>query len=284
MRNEKLIILLKNNFIRINDFISDEMEFSYEGEYYLINKDVESILETTFKFYLELKAEHGIDSLEREIKVNESLMPTNKESKINILNKLILRENENLINLIGSISQFYNVNTWLGKWKNAIVRNGESTIDLIYGLMIEAGKDQAKIAYSFYEYFYNAEIEKIFEIYSTDENIKYLKRNIDELINLKSNTLSKQNITAPTIALFCSLIHDSGLIKQENESAPSYCEKVCAAFNLIYRDRVRQNYTSVISNYESKEMQKVKKQILPLLDVNYRKKLTNHLESKKLYA
>ena len=191
--DEKLKILLEKEFIRINDFISDEYEFYYENKSYLISKIVVQELEKTFLYYLNQAASFSIPHLEREFESKQKFFPNTKESRINILNDLVLLEKDKLIYYSGGINQYYDRNRTIAKWKNIFTKNGEHVIDLIYGLMMETNGEQSRIANCFYEYFYDDEIEKIFYVYEADKSIEYLKKRVQEIENQKNEILPAIN-------------------------------------------------------------------------------------------
>lgn len=90
----------------------------------------------------------------------------------------------------------------------------------------------------------------------------------------KSNSIS-----APVIALFCSLLNETKVIKKEyEEPIANYCQRVCVEYKLTYSDRVRQCFNSIGTK---KNKQKVKELILPLIDGETAKILVDHLNNIK---
>ena len=87
----------------------------------------------------------------------------------------------------------------------------------------------------------------------------------------------KEKIPAPIIALFCWLISETKIEENNFGSIESFCQKVCHRFNLPYTDRVRQNFNGS-DNRQNRE--KVKKQILPIIDNDTSKILTEYLANK----
>ncbi|MBY0436304.1 MAG: hypothetical protein K2U26_19590 [Cyclobacteriaceae bacterium] len=88
----------------------------------------------------------------------------------------------------------------------------------------------------------------------------------------------KRSISAPVIGLFCNLVNESQLLpKDENESAESYCRKVCLKFKLNYTDRVRQNFLT--SNTPSNRL-KVKNQIINLIKDKSGQTLSEFIDKK----
>lgn len=89
----------------------------------------------------------------------------------------------------------------------------------------------------------------------------------------------KVKIKAPVLALFCSLINEIGIDKQEEtESATNYCKRICEKYNLPYTDRVRQNYYGKKSKENQRELARI---VLPLLDAETNTKIQKHLDTKQ---
>jgi len=91
----------------------------------------------------------------------------------------------------------------------------------------------------------------------------------------------------PVVALFCALVNDSKLIPMgENETQKDYCKRICEQYNLIYKDRVRQNYPNKIT---PKNIEKVEEVILPAIDEFSKNKILDYLKrehptNKRLYG
>lgn len=110
--------------------------------------------------------------------------------------------------------------------------------------------------------------------------IKYLCFLEGEPLKKEHSQQTKTNkLKAPVIALFCNLVSECKLIqKEDSESVKNYCIRICKEFNLIYSDRVRQNF----NGSETKEnKRKIKELILPVINDEAKNKLTEHLKSKE---
>lgn len=89
----------------------------------------------------------------------------------------------------------------------------------------------------------------------------------------------REKIKAPVLALFCSLINEIGIDKQEEtESAEKYCTRICKKYKLPYKDRVRQNYYGSKTTETRKEFTD---KVLPLLDAETKSKIQKHLDTKQ---
>ena len=97
----------------------------------------------------------------------------------------------------------------------------------------------------------------------------------------------KDNIQSPVISLFCYLANNSDLITKEiNETVLSYCKRVCSKYNLPFKDRVRQGFST---SYNKINIRKVKELILPNIDEIDKELIisyldNNQLQKQKLYA
>jgi transcription termination factor NusB len=88
-----------------------------------------------------------------------------------------------------------------------------------------------------------------------------------------------KRINAPVIALFCSSLNDSKVLKKGyEESIKDYCKRVCFKYELPYGDRVRQFFNDTGTK---KNKQKVKELILPLINAETAALITKHLENLK---
>lgn len=94
--------------------------------------------------------------------------------------------------------------------------------------------------------------------------------------------------SAPAIALFCSIINQSGIDKKGDESNEKYCMRICKKFDLTYKDRVRQEFATVlnIDIAKAKHLPEVQKSIFPFLDNNKQnRRIIEFLNTKiKMYA
>ncbi|MGV3599320.1 MAG: hypothetical protein ACO1PI_15770 [Bacteroidota bacterium] len=86
-------------------------------------------------------------------------------------------------------------------------------------------------------------------------------------------------IQAPVIALFCSLVNDSTVLKREyDETIANYCKRVCSKYILPYSERVRQCFSDKGTRVNKK---KVKDLILPLIDAETAALITKYMENIK---
>lgn len=95
----------------------------------------------------------------------------------------------------------------------------------------------------------------------------------------KGKKVSPLKLTAPVIACFCSLVNESELIPKDESSNEIYCKKVCEKFNLIYTDRIRQNFSN---RHSDKTIKKVKEHILTKIDDKKSKKINDFISNKLL--
>jgi hypothetical protein len=98
-------------------------------------------------------------------------------------------------------------------------------------------------------------------------------------INPPKQTETNKPPRAPELGFFCSLINKIGIDKRdETESAPVYCERICGKFKLRYRDRVRQNYNEI----ETKKLIKdLIEKVLPLIDNETKISIQKYLDNKQ---
>jgi len=94
------------------------------------------------------------------------------------------------------------------------------------------------------------------------------------------NKKESEKIKAPVLALFCRLINEIGIEqKEEIESVEKYCKRVCERYDLVYTDRIRQNYRG---NETTANLRLFTEKVLPLLDSETQSKIQNHLKTKQL--
>lgn len=201
MQNEKLQILLDQKLIRINDFVSTQMDFMFDNESYLISEKVDSILTETFMLYLNIAGDMEVKSIEDAIILNEKFTPKNLESRINIRNKILQNKFNELTGKSGVLQPYSLADMKENAWKRML--NKDCLIDLIHGIVIEAGCDQQRIAFYFYEYFSNDDIEKFFEKYAIVKGIEHLKNSIGKIDENKAE--QDLEITYTAIATICIL-------------------------------------------------------------------------------
>ncbi len=121
-------------------------------------------------------------------------------------------------------------------------------------------------------------IEKYFELF------KELDKGCDCEGFIKSqqteNKKESKKIKAPVLALFCNLINAIGIEqKDEIESVEKYCKRVCERYDLVYTDRVRQNFNE---NETKVNLKLLTENVLPLLDFETQSKIQDHLKTKQL--
>lgn len=69
------------------------------------------------------------------------------------------------------------------------------------------------------------------------------------------------------------------LKKEETESVEKYCKRVCEKYDLVYTDRVRQNFNG---NETKVNLRLFTEKVLPLLEAETQSKIQNHLKTKQL--
>lgn len=135
------------------------------------------------------------------------------------------------------------------------------------------------------------DIESLPSFYLIQEVIGNIKSSIDfekvkfitESKNAKAEHSKKVQkngnaINAPTLALFCNLINETGIDKkEESENVKDYCKRVCDKYSFTYTDRVRQNFSG---NKTKKNRKEFSDKVLPLLDDETKGKIEKHLDSK----
>jgi len=106
----------------------------------------------------------------------------------------------------------------------------------------------------------------------------YFKEITPLLKALPPQQAKTKKLTAPVLGLFCGLINKIGIDKrEETESAPIYCERICVKYKLPYTDRVRQNYNV---NENKKPIQELTEKVLPLIDIETKSLIQKYLDSK----
>jgi hypothetical protein len=117
---------------------------------------------------------------------------------------------------------------------------------------------------------------------SLAENIKYLNRR--DLGQDKENA----KILAPVFALFCSIVHQSGLHEMGfDESNEKYCQRISDCYTItVNTKKARQYFKKVMEVKASdKNLKKISEEILPSLPSDAKQKIDTFLNGKlKLYA
>lgn len=276
---------------------------SINGISYETSWDVVEVLWNFFYEKIEFYAEWESDIFKGRLISKLKLYSPSDEDIVLLLRKTIITENEKIESLNNELFKdsdkmnmdlFYPLTAdeilshkFVGDWIMTENILKILKFDLFKGAKINIDK-KPKILFNIQnkidEFFGNERIQIFFEIVAHTKNILYLQKRIQEIENPNSLAEKEKRIPAPLLALFCSLINNSSVSKQNGESAIEFCKKICSQFNFKYTDRVRQNYTSTIDNYNSKKMTKVKTIILPLIDEDIKKTINNFIDSKKLYA
>lgn len=95
----------------------------------------------------------------------------------------------------------------------------------------------------------------------------------------KKGEVKKEKITAAVIALFCTIINDSGVKpKQVNERVIDFCKRICQEYDLPYTDNVRQGFDR---SENKRNIKLIQTQILPKVDT-YTQEAINTFLIKKL--
>jgi len=86
-------------------------------------------------------------------------------------------------------------------------------------------------------------------------------------------------LKAPIIALFCSVLNDAGIIRKlETESVQTYCKRVCNVFEFTYKIRIGKAFYNS-DNKANKD--KIKNLILPLIDFKTSKSVSDYLDNEQ---
>jgi hypothetical protein len=90
------------------------------------------------------------------------------------------------------------------------------------------------------------------------------------------------DIKAPTIRLFCSIIHQSGIIiKGDEESVESYCKSVCEKYEFQYTQNIRKHFTvSMDIKSHDKHLVAIQASIIPKLPTEEKNKIELFINSK----
>jgi hypothetical protein len=110
--------------------------------------------------------------------------------------------------------------------------------------------------------------------YIPSEEWVSLNKDEQKQVNKATKTL---RVTSFSIALFCKLVNDSGIMKQGEISNEKFCKAVCSKYNLPYSTRVRINLNG---SDTLKNKQKVKELILPGIDEVTWQVITEYLTKK----
>lgn len=95
----------------------------------------------------------------------------------------------------------------------------------------------------------------------------------------KTKVNENSRIENQVIALLCNLLDESEIIKRKNgEIISDYCERICARFELDYKDKVRQLFSSKPTR---KNIEKLKVEILTKKSNSIYNKLLLYIENRK---
>ena len=166
--------------------------------------------------------------------------------------------------------------------KNSLQRHIADNNRIIRDLQINVENEHIK------EGFVSLNRVRLNNLQSVNEKSECLIRDLEGLRRVKAG--KKNPLSAPVIALFCKLLHESGFKKRDtyNETITNYCIRICENYNLTYTDRVRQNFNPD-DTPTPRNITKVKELIFPLIDEATKEAITEYLNSKqppqqKLYA
>lgn len=133
-------------------------------------------------------------------------------------------------------------------------------------------------------------------IYSPNADTKWLNENSqiysytlfkfrEWIVNGKKQLTPK--INGPTIALFCSIVNQCGVLNQDfDESSEKFIKRVSETYNLESNpNKVRQYFKTIMDiKRNDKHLKIIKSEILPSLPMAEQTKIIEFLESRKLYA
>ncbi|OYX85126.1 MAG: hypothetical protein B7Y83_05905 [Flavobacteriales bacterium 32-34-25] len=123
-----------------------------------------------------------------------------------------------------------------------------------------------------------------FEAVKTALNSSFILEELKIINDLETKTNKdtqevNRKINAPILALFCRLINEIGIEKKEEiESVEKYCIRVCERYELVYTDRIRQNFNG---NNTKANLKIFIEKVLPLLDAETKSKIQKHLDTKQ---
>jgi hypothetical protein len=157
--------------------------------------------------------------------------------------------------------------------KNSVQRRIADNNRVIRDLQINVENEHIK------EGFVSLNRVKLNNLQSVNEKSECLIRDLEGLRRVKAG--KKNPLSAPVIALFCKLLHESGFKKRDtyNETITNYCIRICENYNLTYTDRVRQNFNPD-DTPTPRNITKVKELIFPLIDEATKEAITEYLNSK----
>lgn len=102
--------------------------------------------------------------------------------------------------------------------------------------------------------------DKTYPIAGTLAAIDRYSKNEDTMYKVR-----KLRPSAPAIALFCSIIHQSGFDKKGKESQEIYCMRICKKFDIVYTDNVRQDFNEKRIIKNANHLQEIRRLIIPFI-------------------
>lgn len=117
-----------------------------------------------------------------------------------------------------------------------------------------------------------------------------------KFLDLKKDTvkkeISKRKLKGHSVALFCSILNESGLVPKGMDSNEVYCNKIISDFNIHAPIKTRQYFRETMELRKSdKYLKEVQQKILPEIPLEVREKIVAYInhklaaqDNKKLYA
>jgi hypothetical protein len=162
------------------------------------------------------------------------------------------------LNLLDNINFYKNINTTM---RLATLKNIKSINFLLYGKknpkFKESPTTEGKLLL-------NSVLNIVYNRF-----LKFLKSKNESNKSSSSKRKKSESVTASSLALFCSIIHQSGIIEQGfDESAEDYCERVLRHFSISGNaKKVRTFYNKTMDIKETDDvLQKVIKLIMPMIN------------------
>jgi hypothetical protein len=126
--------------------------------------------------------------------------------------------------------------------------------------------------------------------YARAKFVTYLTECLNEIestglssILLKDRKNACDSIEAPTVSLFCQIVHHLELeIMLDSDTKPSYCKRVCEKYQIYYPPNTRKSFNNSEPDIKKsdKHLQEVINIILPKLSSTEQDKITKYIKSK----
>ena len=117
---------------------------------------------------------------------------------------------------------------------------------------------------------------------------RYIQLEIQKLSGGRFNLELEKNPKpkARAIALFCSIVHQTGILIKGFEGNETYCQRVCETFNIESNPKSVRKYFSEQMGIKKtdKNLITITEIILPTLPEKKRQIIINYIESKNLYG